>query len=131
MEKIKLLMVDDDFDLLSVFKETLEIIGEEYDIMTACDGVEGLKAYEAFSPDVIVTDMEMPKMNGIEMTRKIREKNEKIPIIMLTGMKNQKIMEMSFKSGVNSFTEKPISITKLDQMIKGMWNLVKANAMAY
>ncbi|MDR2147127.1 MAG: response regulator transcription factor [Tannerella sp.] len=126
MEDIKLLIVDDKLEEFEVIKDTLEITGD-YTIMTAENGVAGLEAYRQFKPDIIVTDKDMPKMNGVEMVKKIRETDDKIPVIMLTGMEDLKSLGLSFKAGVNNFLSKPISAAKLDWYIKGMVNIVESN----
>jgi DNA-binding response OmpR family regulator len=103
----------------------------DYTVMTATNGLKGLDAYRTFNPDIIVTDMDMPEMNGAEMVRKIREEDDKTPIIMLTGLSESKITGIGFKSGVNNFLDKSTSVTELDFMIKGLLRIVISHNPEY
>ena len=73
MADIKLLLVEDDGNLAFVEKNTLEDVVGGYEIITACNGKDGIKAWETFKPDVIISDIDMPVMNGIDMVKHIRE----------------------------------------------------------
>ena len=71
--KIKLLLVEDDITLTYVVKNTLEGLIGGYEVITAANGQEGLKAYKEHRPDIIISDVEMPEMNGLQMLERIRE----------------------------------------------------------
>ena len=85
MEKIKVLLVEDEPTLAMIIKDTLD--GNEFDITLAANGEEGLSRYAEINPDIIVADIMMPKMSGIEMCRKIKSNFETshIPVILLTA----------------------------------------------
>ena len=123
MEDIKLLIVDDKLEEYEVTIDSLELTGN-YTIMTAENGLAGIEACRQFKPDIIVTDMDMPKMNGAEMVKKLRESGCKIPIIMLTGLEDSKTFGVSFRSGTTNFLQKPVSAAKLDMYIKALLELV-------
>ena len=69
---IKLLLVEDDESLAYIEKTGLEDIIGGYEVTTACNGKEGVKAWEETHPDVIISDIDMPVMNGFEMVERIR-----------------------------------------------------------
>lgn len=83
--KFHVLVVDDDPDKLALLEAALTLAG--YEVRTAGDGVEGLAAVESFQPDLVVSDIMMPVMNGYELARRIRENPQTrfIPIILQTA----------------------------------------------
>ena len=78
-----ILLVDDNRDGLLVRKSLLQELG--YRVQSACNGEEGLKLFEASNPDVVVTDFKMPRMDGLELIRRIRTSNPNARIILLSG----------------------------------------------
>ncbi len=81
--KKKILVVEDEFGLQEVLRDIL--IMEGYDVRVAVDGIDGYEAYKSFQPDLIFTDVVMPKMNGLELVRKIREIKPDIRVIYVSG----------------------------------------------
>jgi CheY-like chemotaxis protein len=86
---IKILLVDDDPLLVRMYHKKLQNDG--YEVDTASDGMEALEKLPNFFPDLILLDMMMPKMNGLEMLQKLQsnEKTKKIPVIMLTNVSSK------------------------------------------
>jgi len=82
----KVLIVEDDKDFLSILK--IKFTTEGFSVATAENGEEGLAAVEKEKPDLIISDVLMPKLDGIEMTKKIKELNEDAKIILLTNIKD-------------------------------------------
>lgn len=80
----KVLIVDDDKDFLSILK--IKFISEGFFIVTAENGEEGLEMVEKEKPDLILLDILMPKMDGIEMAKQMKIKSINVPIIFLTNM---------------------------------------------
>ena len=78
---VKLLLVEDDVNLSYIVQTALEDLIGGYQVFTAANGAEGLKQWEAHKPDIIVSDIEMPVMNGFDMVRRIRETDKTTPII--------------------------------------------------
>ena len=79
MAKIKVLLVEDEPTLAMIIKDTLD--GEEFDIVLAADGEEGLALYKEVKPDIIVTDIMMPKIDGFTLIRHIRKTDSQIPVL--------------------------------------------------
>ncbi len=87
----KILLVDDEISIFQVIKHIIKKISKNnYIVDYAPDGEEGLSLFNKNSYDIIITDFNMPYMNGIEMIKEIRKINNKIPIFLLTG--NNKVM---------------------------------------
>lgn len=111
---IKVLIVEDDPNLSFLIKRKLEKSGD-YQIECSQDGEEGLRMINNFRPDVIVTDLEMPKVDGNQMIEKIRSKSNDVPIIVLTGK-----LEFLKQSGANVYLKKPFDMTQLDLNIRSL-----------
>ncbi len=80
--KMKLLAIDDEPSILRILSLTLK---EHFDVTTASSAVEGLKLMEEVSFDIILTDEQMPEMNGSEMIKLLRKRGDRIPCVLLTG----------------------------------------------
>ncbi len=80
---MKILVVDDDQHLRELYKEELE--EEGYKVLVASSGQEALEIFEKESPDIVTLDILMPGMDGIEVLRKMKEKDPKLPVIMCTA----------------------------------------------
>ncbi len=81
--KTKILVVEDEFGLQEIFRDIF--LMEGFDVRLAVDGDDGYKMYQEFGPDIVFTDVVMPKMNGLELVEKIRETNPKIKVIYTSG----------------------------------------------
>ncbi len=81
--KMKILVVEDEFGLQEIFRDIFKMEG--YEVMVAVDGVNGFEIYKEFLPDLVFTDVVMPKMSGLELVKKIREINPDIKVIYISG----------------------------------------------
>lgn len=81
--KKRILIVEDEFGLQEIFRDIF--LMEGYNVRIAVDGVNGYEFYHQFGPDLVFTDVIMPKMNGLELVKKIREINPKIKVIYISG----------------------------------------------
>ena len=108
MPRKKVLLVDD--SRTSVFMEEMILKKGPYDIVVAADGQEGVEKALAERPDLILMDMVMPRMTGLEAVRELRGRAETkdIPIIMVTTRGEGDNVEKGFESGVNDYVTKPI-----------------------
>jgi len=106
-----LLIIDDEKLLRESLKGTLKSFVKE--IILASDGKEALEKYNQNNIDIIISDIHMPVMNGIELLKKIRNENEKIPFYFLTAFTEIKEMENAQNLGVNGYIVKPLNIKNL------------------
>jgi len=123
MKTIKLLLIEDDLNLSYLLKSTLEDIIGGYEVYTASNGEEGLKQLESFTPDIIVSDIEMPVLNGFEMVKKIRQTNSDLPIIFATGRQSPIDVTAGYGVGVDNYIKKPFIPEELDAHVKRLIEL--------
>lgn len=116
---IKLLLVEDDEVLGFIIKEGMELIGD-YEVHWSNNPIEGLKAYEEFQPDIIISDVEMPLMTGLDFARKIREMDSEIPIILETCVTSSKIILEAYKIGIDNYIKKPFLPEELHAYLQGL-----------
>ena len=104
----KVLLVDD--SKTSIFMERMILGGGPYEIVVATDGLEGVEKALAERPDLILMDMVMPRMTGLDAVLALRAKAETkdIPIIMVTTRGEGGNVEKGYESGVNDYVTKPI-----------------------
>ena len=114
-----LLIVEDNSDIRQYVKESLE---EDYRILEGCDGQEGLSMAFSHIPDIIVSDIMMPQMDGIEMTRRLKEdvRTSHIPIILLTAKNTIDDKEEGYDSGADSYLTKPFSARLLRSRMQNL-----------
>ena len=120
---IPLVMVVD--DSLTVRKITSRMLSREnFEVATAKDGVDGLQQLQDIEPDIILLDIEMPRMDGFEFARNVRAdaKTKHIPIIMITSRTAEKHRNRALELGVNAYMGKPYQEEQLLQMIRQFTN---------
>lgn len=111
-----ILIIDDD----PLIRKTLTAhfsSEEDYEIILAEDGREGLQKYEENSPDLVILDIRLPDINGLEALRKIKEINEKAQIIIITAYDDMKTTVEAIKSGAFEYLVKPLDYVELDLTI--------------
>jgi DNA-binding response OmpR family regulator len=109
MDRKKILLVDDSSTVLLMEKMILS--KSEYDVVTARDGVEGVEKARNERPDLILMDVVMPRMDGFEAVRKLREDDstKAIPVIMVTTRGELQSVETGYASGCSDYVTKPIN----------------------
>lgn len=114
---IKLLLVEDDANLCYIIRGGLEDMIGGYEVITAANGKEGLEIWKEQHPDMIVSDIEMPVMDGYEMVRCIRETDGDTPIVFISGRVSPKDVVKGYELGVNNYIKKPFLAEELDAHI--------------
>lgn len=118
MEKIKVLLVEDEQTLAMIIKDTLE--GQGFLIHTAADGEEGLRLFFDLHPDVLVADVMMPRMDGFEMVRRIRQTDRRTPVLFLTARSAVNDVVEGFELGANDYLKRPFGMQELIVRIKAL-----------
>ncbi len=123
--KPTILVVDDVEKNLRLFEAYL--VPEGYNVIVAHDGAEGIEKVKEHDPDVILLDVMMPKMNGFEVAKYLKENDETkiIPIVMVTALNQVKDRIKALEAGTDDFLSKPVDNTELQARIK---SLVKIKA---
>ncbi|MCS6960216.1 MAG: response regulator [Pseudanabaenaceae cyanobacterium SKYGB_i_bin29] len=101
---LKVLLVEDSLPIRTQLRRILE--KEGYLVTVAVDGLDGLQKFQQDKFDVVVSDVEMPNLNGIEMTQRIRSANTRIPIILVTTLAKAQDRERGLKAGANAYITK-------------------------
>jgi len=114
--KYSLLYVEDEVDVREMVVEYLEVFF--LDIYTASNGVEALEIYNDKKPDVIISDIEMPKMNGLKLASLIREKDLTTPIIMTTAYTSVEYLLEATELNLIKYLVKPVEEEKLQEALK-------------
>lgn len=106
----KILIVEDEEDLVRLLRFKLE--SEGYQILAACDGVQGLQIIQKHHPQLVLLDLMMPRMNGWETCRRIRELSD-VPIIVLTAVGGELNVVRGLELGADDYITKPFSLVEL------------------
>ncbi len=123
MANVKLLLVEDDENLAYMEKSCFEDIIGGYEVKTAINGKDGLEAWKSFVPDVIVSDIDMPIMDGIEMVKRIREVDGDTIILFTTGLTSPRDLKAGYAAGANNYVKKPFIPEELDAHIQSLMRL--------
>lgn len=126
MELIKILIVDDEPDIIEFLQYTLN--KEKYITKSANNGLEAIEIYKTFQPNLILMDVQMPKLNGVETCERIRniEKNdEKSYIVFLSARSEEYTQIATYDAGGDDFINKPIKPRILVKKIKAILNREK------
>lgn len=115
--KKQILVVDDNPDA----REMLSFIltGEGFSVITAEDGLEALDLIKDAQPDLIITDIDMPNLDGIELTKKLREQfqSTSLPIVIVSALDSRTTAD-AIKAGANGALQKPMQLDSLLTLIK-------------
>lgn len=106
----KILIIDDENQITRVLRRSLTAHG--YEVRTAADGVSALDTFQDFAPDLIITDLSMPEMSGIELCKKVREISE-IPVIVLSVKGEEQTKVEALDAGADDYVTKPFGIDEL------------------
>ena len=116
LNQLTLLYVEDDISIRDVLSRRLERSVKR--LYVASDGQEGYEKFLEFKPDIVLTDVTMPRMNGIEMSKKIKEINEHVPIIVVSAHGEAKYLLEAIECGISNYLLKPIEKVKLYTMLE-------------
>jgi DNA-binding response OmpR family regulator len=114
---MKVLLVEDDTDLLDLI--TYALRREGYTVVAAIDGQQALERWEADSPDIVLLDGNLPKLNGFEVCRRIRQDSQ-TPIIMLTARGAEEDVVKGLQLGADDYVTKPFSAKQLAARMKAV-----------
>lgn len=107
---MKILVVDDERQITRMLRASLQASG--YDVVVANDGMEGFARFESDRPDLIITDLAMPEMNGLDLTQAVR-KVSGVPIIVLSVRSGDRMKVKALDDGADDYLTKPFSTPEL------------------
>ena len=116
--RAKILVVEDEPAMVAGLRDNFEFEG--YEVITAQDGIEGLERALEESPDLVVLDVMMPRMSGLEVCKQLRAKRASLPIIMLTARGQEIDKVVGLELGADDYVTKPFSIRELLARVKSV-----------
>jgi len=125
LRRTRILAVDDERSILDVIRRRLE--SEGYEVITARDGEEALKVALAWGPDIAILDVIMPKMDGLELCRRMREQPELagLPVLFLTSRESVEDRIRGFEAGADDYLPKPFDLRELSLRIRALLRRVR------
>lgn len=112
---INLLIVDDDYDVRQTLSDAFMAVG--HTVSVAANGLQALEMFKNSSPDAAIVDVELPEMNGFELTREMKKIQPEFPIILITGYSHLYRPQDVLKLNVEAFLRKPLNISELISLI--------------
>jgi len=125
MSKTRILVVDDELSIIKLLRANLEARG--YEVLAATDGVGALQAFEMELPDLVILDIMMPKMDGFEVCRRLREWTQ-IPIIMLSARGDVSDKVKCLSLGADDYITKPFGVGELIARVRAVLRRTEAAA---
>jgi len=119
----RILVVEDDLAVLEALKLMLE---EYYEVLVAVNGIEAVKLYEKFKPDIVLMDIAMPEMDGVAATKEILKKDPNAVILCITAFAAHRGKEI-LEAGAKEIIEKPFTRKKLIERIESYLKNRKVN----
>lgn len=112
----KILVVDDDKDMCWILSQILE--EEGYKVLTSSSGKEAIKVTKKEKPNLILLDLEMPGINGVETLRRVRRFNKDVPVIVISASENERLVNEALKLGIFAHIPKMFNLEELVVMVK-------------
>lgn len=123
---MKILVAEDEPMLLKTIE--LKLKKEGYEVITTIDGREAVAKIETEDPDMVITDIMMPYVTGLEIVAIVRKKtSKKIPIIILSAMEQEKVVMEAFELGADDYITKPFSLNELAIRVKRLISQFQRN----
>lgn len=116
-ERTKVLTVDDEPQIIRVMRHILS--ANQFSVRAAGDGVEGLEVFDEWKPDLVITDLQMPVMNGLEFCRRIR-KDSDVPIIVVSVKNDERTIIEALDAGADDYVTKPFGSGELLARIRSV-----------
>jgi len=112
----RILVVDDEIAIVDILKSFLE--EKEHKVFTAYDGVEAVEVTKRERPHVILLDIYLPKMDGIQVLKAVREFDDTIGIIIMTGFREKDVAQEALKLGAFDYINKPFDFDYLERALE-------------
>jgi len=121
--RLKILLADDNISLL---RFVADLLSEEYEIITACDGKKALELSRKVLPDLVISDIMMPEMDGVELCKCLKEdiRTSHIPVILLTAKTSDEDQLSGYQSGADAYISKPFNYEILQLRIRNIFELL-------
>jgi DNA-binding NtrC family response regulator len=114
----RILIVDDNPNMSSLLSEMLEVF--DYDSVRASDGNEALRVLEDGNISMVITDMRMPNMSGLELVREVKEKYPNLPVVLISGYSVNEVSAQTGHIGADGFLGKPLMMSEVEKMLNSL-----------
>jgi len=114
----KILIVDDNPNMSSLLSEMLEVF--DYESKIASDGIQALEELEANKYAMVITDMRMPKMSGLELLQKVKESYPKIKVVIISGYSGGEIVSQAQDLKADGFIGKPLMMADIEKLLSDL-----------
>ena len=115
----RILVAEDAPDIRTLIETVLA--GDGHDVVTAADGLEALHRYRNEAFDVICSDLDMPGLNGVELTRAVRaDLADEVPILLVSGSGSPQDIRDAHEAGINAYLEKPFALSSLRSQVRAL-----------
>jgi DNA-binding response OmpR family regulator len=111
----KILLVEDEIEILDAITEYLE--REGYAVTRAVDGAEALRSVQNERPDLVLLDVGLPGLSGLEVLRRLREDHPRVPVVMLTGLNDEAQARRTLQMGAVDYVRKPFDLGHLSRVV--------------
>jgi len=126
LKEVSILYVEDEDEIREEVAQVLSLLSNR--VITASDGEEAFKVFCELKPQIIITDIEMPRTNGIEFARLVREKDLQIPIIMFTAYTNKEYLLPAANLNIQAYLVKPLESKSLREALYNVVELLQLTA---
>ena len=122
MKNLKVLIVEDEQKLANLIRSSIKELF--FKVTTAKDGLDGLKKFKTFKPDIVISDITMPNLDGLLMCQKIKEQNSSIAIIVLSAYSQKEMLLQAIDLGISKYFIKPFDIESFIEYLKELSNKI-------
>ena len=114
----KILIVDDNPNMSNLLAEMLEVF--DYESKTASDGLEALNELEADKYAMVITDMRMPNMTGLELLEEVKSRYPKVPVVLISGYSSGEIESEALNLKADGFLGKPLMMSDIEKLLNSL-----------
>lgn len=116
MSRGKVLIADDEEDILEIVADRLEFLG--FEVQTVQDGLACIETIERGAPDLVLLDIRMPRMDGMEVLTRLRETHPELPVVILSASSERKVAEETLSEGAVDYLLKPFEARDLEKKLE-------------
>jgi DNA-binding response OmpR family regulator len=122
----KMLIVDDEIEICEFLKSFFE--DRDFKVAVASDGAQALDQMTRFHPEIVLLDIQMPGMDGLQTLKKIKEMHPKVKVIMVTAVESQEKIEEAMRLGADNYITKPLSLEYLEKDVQDKIDILAKGA---
>jgi len=118
----KILIVEDEADIREALKSIFATTDKDYELYEAVDGAEAISKYKKFNPDLILLDILMPEVDGLQVVKKVLTYNPKANILIITALGDKRIVAQAVRMGVKGYITKPFEFQRIIETVEKIFS---------